>query len=154
MKINYFMKPLILFMALLTFAGSCKKHGGKVKIDEDFKLTITHIGCRGFCPAFSISVDAAGNATYIGTRNVDRIGEFHKNIGTDKVKELIAVLDEYKYTEFAAEYGGEVADLPSVMTEVVRDGKAWKTNNIRNAPAALDEMQKKLEEIIGADGFE
>lgn len=148
------MKNLIwVLVAMFSFAGSCKNHGGKVKVDEDFKLLIDHVGCRGFCPAYNMEVDATGKVTYEGRRNVDLMGKYTKEIGVEKVKELIAVLDQYQFETMEDEYGGGVADLPSVVTEVTRGGKTKRVNNIRQAPAEVNEMQKKLEEIIGMDGF-
>jgi hypothetical protein len=91
--------------------------------------------------------------SYEGTRAVEMMGNYSKQIPLDKVKALDLILTEYKFEEFDEVYGGEVADLPYVRTTVTRNGHTKRVDNIRNAPEELNKMQERLENMIGPDGY-
>ena len=43
--------------------------------------------------------------------------------------------------------------MPGVKTIVVMDGKTKTVNDVRNAPKELKEMEAKLEDLIGKEGW-
>lgn len=147
---------LILFALIVGMAVGCKnreKSSGKAQLEDAWKLTIEHIGCRGMCPAYTLTVTPDGVVSYEGTRAVDMMGNYSKQIPLDKVKALDLILTEYKFEEFDEVYGGGVADLPYVRTTVTRNGQTKRVENIRNAPEELNKMQERLENLIGPDGY-
>jgi hypothetical protein len=146
---------VVLVVCLLTLGASCKtKKVGGPKVAADFSLEIQHQGCRGNCPTYNIKVDAKGNATYFGRRAVEMMGEYKKTLEGKTVEALSTAITEAHFFDFEDEYGTEVADIPGVVTIVTMDGKTKRVVDIRNAPQALKDMEAKLEELIGKEGWE
>ena len=161
MKNLFFSLTLVLSIGLaLSSCRTNKKNGGEkgtettAGVPEDFMLTIYHQGCRGSCPDYKITVDAAGNATYVGRRSVEMMGEYSKQLENRSVRDLVEAIEEYKFFEFEDEYGTEVADLPEVHTTVKMYDKEKRIRDVRNAPAELKALEARLENIIGTEGWE
>ena len=148
-------KFLVVALLAITVLAACKSKqaNGGVDVPADFSLTIQHTGCRGNCPAYNIAVDAKGAATYEGRRAVEMMGKYTKTLGTATVTELVKAIKAANFWDFEAEYGGEVADVPGITTTVVLDGKTKVVKDIRNAPQPLKDMEAKLEELIGKEGW-
>lgn len=150
------MKYLSILFLAATLMVSCKttrQGGGSAKVPTDFTLGIEHTGCRGNCPNYRMSVDAKGNAKYHGHHAVEMMGDYTKTLDAKTIKELVATLNEYKVFDFEDIYGGGVADLPAVVTKVTLNGKTKRIEDIREAPQQLKEMEAKLENLIGKDGW-
>lgn len=146
----------VLFLAAALMV-SCKNSqqagGGSGKVPADFSLGIENTGCRGNCPNYRMSVDAQGNAKYHGHHAVEMMGDYTKTLEAKTVKALVATLNEYKVFDFEDIYGGGVADLPAVVTKVTMNGKTKRIEDIREAPQQLKDMEAKLENLIGMDGW-
>jgi hypothetical protein len=104
-------------------------------------------------PAYNITVDAKGNATYNGRRAVEMMGNYKKTLDAKTVEALSQSIIDAHFWDFEEEYGGEVADIPGVVTIVTIDGKTKRVNDIRNAPKELKELEAKLEALIGTEGW-
>jgi hypothetical protein len=144
---------LFLAAALMVSCKTTSAGGGGAKVPTDFSLGIDHTGCRGNCPNYQMSVDAQGNAKYHGHHAVEMMGDYTKTLEAKTVKALVATLNEYKVFDFEDIYGGGVADIPAVVTKVTLNGKTKRIEDIREAPQALKEMEAKLENLIGKDGW-
>jgi hypothetical protein len=150
------LKHLLIVLLAAGLFISCKNSrtgGGGSSIPEDFALEMHHTGCRGNCPNYKMKVAANGDATYEGRHAVDMMGTYTKKLETKTVKALVSTLNEYKFFDFAEIYGGGVADLPAVVTKVTLNGKTHRVEDIREAPQPLKEMEAKLENLIGMDGW-
>lgn len=143
------MSRLIFILSLALSLTACKSSQGGKGVPQDFGLLIEHIGCRGNCPDYRITVDADGNAKYEGRRAVEMMGEYRKQLDKDQMKALVSTVQQYDFWGFEDEYGGGVADLPYVRTTVTMDNKTKTVTDIRYAPTELKEMEARLENIIG-----
>jgi hypothetical protein len=142
------------FLAVgLLMACKTTKVGGNVKIPADFKVEIQHMPCRGNCPTYTMVVDAFGAATYEGRRAVDKIGKYTKTLDVATLKLMSDAIETAKFFDFDEIYGGGVADVPGVITIVTMNGKSKRIEDIRNAPKELKELEAKLEELFGSDGW-
>jgi NADH:ubiquinone oxidoreductase subunit E len=148
-------KILVVAFLAISFLAACKakQANGGTDVPTDFALTIQHTGCRGNCPAYNITVDANGAATYEGRRGVEMMGKYSKTVGKATVTELVKAIQAANFWDFEAEYGGEVADVPGITTTVVMDTKTKVVRDIRNAPQPLKDLEAKLEELIGKEGW-
>jgi hypothetical protein len=150
-----FSPPFLILLTCLLALAACKtKKVGSPKVAPDFSLEIQHQGCRGNCPTYNIKVDAQGNATYFGRRAVEMMGEYKKTLDAKTVEALSTTITEAHFFDFEDEYGTEVADIPPLVTIVTMDGKTKKVIDVRNAPKELKDMEAKLEELIGKEGWE
>lgn len=152
------MKYLLALLLMFSTLSSCKtnKDGSKVAagVPDDFALEIYHQGCRGTCPDYRIKVDSKGNATYVGRRSVEKMGNYSKVLDGKTVKELYESIVDYKFFDMEEVYGGEVADLPEIHTTVTFNGKTKRVRDVRKAPIKLKELEAKLETLIGDSGWE
>ena len=140
-------------LMLLGCKGSSTK-GSKQKVQADFVVKIEHTGCRGTCPVYWMSVNAKGEAKYYGHHSVEMMGNYTKILPVSAVKELNEAIESANFWKFDAEYGGGVADIPSVVTEVTHGGKNHRVNDIRQAPAELKSLEERIESLIGKDGWQ
>lgn len=123
-------------------------------------ITIERESCRGFCPAYKMTIYGDGTVDYEGKRNVDNIGQFQKKISKSKVKELLKAFQEANYMSLQNEYDDpSIADAVAVFTSIKftdkTDGKE-KTKSIKNrvkGPEALIKLQDKIDSIVGKEGF-
>jgi hypothetical protein len=146
---------VVFFSSLVCIAvlSACKNKGVSSKVASDFSLEIFHSGCRGTCPVYSIQVDGKGNAKYNGRYSVELMGDYTKTLEAKTVEALSQAINDAHFWDFQDEYGGGVADLPSVRTTVTMDGKTKSVHDIREAPKELRELEAKLEELIGEAGW-
>ncbi|MEM0999729.1 MAG: DUF6438 domain-containing protein [Bacteroidota bacterium] len=144
---------VFLASGLLISCKNSQSGGGSAAVPSDFSLEIQHTGCRGNCPNYNMKVDANGNATYEGRHAVQMMGQYTKQLEIKTVKALVATLNEYKFYDFAEVYGGGVADIPAVVTRATMNGKTHRVEDIREAPQPLKEMEAKLENLIGMEGW-
>lgn len=145
--------PCLLALLLLVSCKSNESSARKTKVQSDFLLEITHTGCRGQCPVFSYSVTPDGKVAYEGRRAVEQMGKWTKTIETGKVSEMLNAVNQSGFWKMEEVYGGEVADLPSVIIKVTHAGVTKQVQNIRNAPEAFTTLQTQLETLIGKEGF-
>jgi hypothetical protein len=154
------MKQLLwIALVALSFLAlpSCKTSKAsqkKAQVQKDFLLRIEHTGCRGMCPVFTYEVAADGATTYEGRRAVEREGKWSKKLPAQTLTDMAEAINSSGFWDMDAVYGGEVADLPSVIITFTHGGKTHKVQNIRNAPEAFTQLAEKLENWIGQDGWE
>ncbi|MFN0202125.1 MAG: DUF6438 domain-containing protein [Bacteroidia bacterium] len=156
---------LMIFLGVLLVFNACKTtqntQGGstartttKVKVPKDFAFSMSRTTCRGNCPGYSMTIDAKGNVVYEGQRNVKNIGKHTKTLTKDELKSLVATLEEAKFWDFADKYDDEyVADPPSCTMNCTMNGKQKMIFDRFKAPQELRDMEKKIEAIIGEEGF-
>lgn len=142
-------------MCLDTYAQDVKKLS-----KNSLVITIERESCRGFCPAYKMTIYGDGTVDYEGKRNVDNIGQFQKKVSKSKVKELLKAFQEANYMNLENEYDDpSIADAVAVFTSIKftdkADGKE-KTKSIKNrvkGPEALTKLQDKIDSIVGKEGF-
>lgn len=147
------MTRILLATGLLALTACKVRQGHFPKVAPDFALEIQHAGCRGTCQAYTLAVDARGNATYQGRHAVERVGDYSKTLAPKTVQALSKSILEAHFFDFDQEYGAGI-DLPAVKTTVTMDGKTKSVNDIRNAPKELKELEARLEDLFGDSGWE
>lgn len=126
----------------------------KVEVPEDFQVIFSRGGCRGQCPIYTLFVDAQGNVKYQGEAFVDHVGKFEKKISQAKVKELVQAFKDASYFEMSPTYDDpQVMDAPRMVVECRMDGQSHKVIDRFDAPEALKTLEKKIDEIVGNEGY-
>ncbi|MCS7076408.1 MAG: DUF6438 domain-containing protein [Bacteroidia bacterium] len=156
------MKLNIFIFTLLTTLLISKIYAQEVRKlkKNSLVITIEREPCRGFCPAYKMTIYGDGTVEYEGKRNVDNIGKFEKKISKSKVQELLKAFQEANYMNLENEYDDpSVADAVAVYTSIKfidkTDGKE-KTKSIKNrmrGPESLNTLQDKIDSIVGKEGF-
>lgn len=151
------MKPLAILVLVLTIFAGCKSsqhgHSTKIKKNSDFQLTLHHVGCRGYCPDYKFIIDADGKASYEGLRSIDRMGQWEKQLSKAEVQKLLDCAHQHNFWGFESVYGGGLADIPYVVTQIQLDGETKRVENYRECPEGLKKLEAELEQIIGQEGW-
>jgi hypothetical protein len=153
------MKPFFFLLAAFLAMSACKsteessRKSEKVKIGDDFHLTFEKTACYGRCPTYKVEVFRDGKVSFEGIRFVDNVGMFEKKISRKKVKALIATLRQANFWELEDEYDSNISDLPSVITTCVQNGQEKTVKARFNIPDDVVEMNDRIEEIIGLEGY-
>jgi hypothetical protein len=156
MKITLF---VFLLAMCLIFTEASAQQVKKLK-KNTLIITIERESCRGFCPAYKMTIYGDGTVEYEGKRNVQDIGNFEKKISKGKVQELLKAFQEANYMSLENEYDDpSMADAVAVFTSIKftdkADGKE-KTKSIKNrvkGPEALTKLQDQIDSIVGKEGF-
>lgn len=156
MKLTLFIFSLLMCISIL---DACGQEVKKLK-KNTLVITIERESCRGFCPAYKMTIYGDGTVDYEGKRNVQDIGNFQKKISKSKVQELLKAFQEANYMSLENEYDDpSMADAVAVFTSIKfidkTDGKE-KTKAIKNrvkGPEALTKLQDKIDSIVGKEGF-
>lgn len=99
-------------------------------------VTLRRGPCRGFCPAYEVTLRADGSAVWNGDRFVDRIGRFHGQFDGSDFDRLARFIERSGFFEWDEEYSGGVSDIPDYeLTVVGGDQKKRVLQNATDEPA-------------------
>ena len=125
-----------------------------ITIPDDFSFSLERTGCHGQCPIFSMTVMGNGDVFYQGEAFVPNVGKYTKNIGPETVKAIIEEVEKVNYWRLNEMYNDpQIMDLPSCITSCTMNEKSHKVVNRFNAPDKLIQFEKKIEELVGQDGY-
>lgn len=74
----------------LFLAAGCAAQAAEVP--SDFRLEYSRGPCEGFCPEYSVTVDAAGRVKWLGKSSVKHKGPATKTLSTTAVHDIAAAL--------------------------------------------------------------
>jgi hypothetical protein len=156
------MKIILLssFLFLLASCNALKKSASaetEKKSESDTKtvvITYHRTFCFGTCPVFTLTINGeTKTATYKGERNVDKIGEFKKEITQLELTNFISAFEKHHFFDLKDSYPSAATDLPSKITTYTIDGKTKKIDDMEKAPAGLKELEKLLEDFANSEGW-
>ena len=142
------------FVPGLVFAlAASSSAGGGDSVAAAFELRLTRDPCFGFCPAYTVAVDAAGRVRWRGERFVERVGPASGAVDAAAVNRLRRAVRDAGFFALKNEYlDMPVTDLPYATVEV-RDGARTKTVRYYagdpNLPAALVNLAKRVDAELG-----
>lgn len=139
------MKPisfLYLLPVLWVLAFACNKPANPSTPQTESMIQLKNPGCRGYCPAFELTLKNDGSATYWGRRNVEPIGTFKGNLGAKTTADLFTQFDEAGFAEMSDEYLGGMSDIPRI--KLTHDQKTI-TFHEREAPEKLVGLMQAME---------
>lgn len=127
----------------------------KIEENKEEKVFFLKRGaCFGTCPIFKLTIYSTGKAIYEGENHVEKLGQFEKNIGEEKLKALIKAFNAANFFEFEDEYTSDITDFPTTYIEFTQDGKSKKIKDYYGAPESLKALEKKLDAIANSEGWE
>lgn len=110
--------------------------------------------CFGTCAAFTLTINGSSNSmTYKGDLNVEKIGNYEKNISDEELTKLVNAFDKKKFFGFKDGYTTPATDIPSKLITYSINGKTKKVEDQQNAPPELKELEKLLDEITDSNGW-
>jgi hypothetical protein len=146
----------VAIFALAAFAGSNgESTAASQGIPDDFVITLTRSTCFGECPAYSVTIDAKGNVTYVGKKFVRVAGRQTDRIPVARVAALAATVDRIRFFELDERYrfvrtpdGGHISvtDLPTTFVDVTSAGRSKHVEDYLGAPESLKQLEKQIDE--------
>lgn len=121
-------------------------------------VTLRRGVCRGFCPAYEVTLRADGSAEWNGDRFVDPIGRFHGQLDIGDFEKLVCFIERTGFFEWDEEFSSGVSDAPDFEL-IVAAGKQTKhvrQNGIDDPPdfwvisAVVDGIARTVDWIEGS----
>lgn len=134
---------LLIFVVMGAASLSAQESAANVAI------TLERTGCRGTCPAYTVTILEDGTVIYNGERSVAITGEQTSEIDPETVAAMVEALANAGYFDWDEAYTEQtVSDLPSVITSVTRDGETHRIERYmgdHSAPLALPFLEQWID---------
>lgn len=114
-------------------------------------VTIQKTGCFGDCPDYEFILHSNGEATYIGKKNVPRIGRYKTLAHSGFMFSIKSKINEgefFKMSTIYPENKNIIKDLPETYIMVSDNIHQIIIRNNHDAPSELIEFQNKIEKMI------
>jgi hypothetical protein len=119
-------------------------------IPNDAMIYIRYGTCYGTCPSYSVSINAAGEVTYTGYRNVGTKGIVQYRVSRETATDQAKGMLENGFLTLNASYPAPKSDAPMVVT-ALRYGEITKivVDHGFQVPRELADMRKLVELKLG-----
>ena len=139
-------KYLYLLAFAVLFAACDPYHYG-----ESTFIELKKDPCFGVCPVYSFKLDGKGNASFTGTRNVPKQGNWTRILSPEATNSLFKAFEQSNFAQFQDEYTAQVTDLPTTWV-TFNNGVINKTiKDYYGSPEALKNLEKLVETIAEED---
>jgi len=138
---------VILVIAVIVIAGAFYFWQKKKII-----IVLIRKGCLGRCPVYNLTVQGSGKVIFKGYSFIDKPGIQTKEIGKEKVKELVSEFEKINFFSLEDKYNeSDVTDLSGAITFIRLNGKTKTIDHYhgnRNAPKELSALENRIDEIV------
>jgi len=114
------------------------------------EITLERTRCFGACPSYKVTIDGAGDVTYVGQDFVRVKGEQHARIDPASVAALIGQFEKIDFFNLQDNYTASITDLPTTFVTLTLDGRTKRIRDYASAPASLRDLERTIERISGA----
>jgi hypothetical protein len=114
-------------------------------------VTMQKTGCYGKCPDYEFILQSNGDATYIGKKNVPRLGKYKAKAHAGFMFSIKSKINEGKFFKMSTIYPANekvIEDLPDAYIMVSDNVHQIIIRNNHDAPTDLIEFQNKIESMI------
>lgn len=144
------MERLLLFLTIALFLGSCagSKAIRNTEVPDNFSMKLERTVCFGRCPAFTLSLNAAGEVEYEALRFAPDSSSVPSRLGKRKLKEIVYLLKKADLPQYSDRYDAEISDLPAAILQC-QVGDMKKSIFMRyQTPEELNSLVKNIEALI------
>jgi len=150
---NKIMNKILISLILISFTLSCNTTK-KLSGSNDLVLfTYRKTECRGKCPVYYMEIFKSGKIAFEGTKNVDKLGKYHKQIGKKEIKKLISEFEKANFFGFENEYTALITDLPTIYIAYTKNGTTKTIRDYHGSPQELKRLEKLLDAIADGEGW-
>lgn len=122
------------------------------ELSKDYRVvTMQKTGCYGNCPDYEFILQSNGDATYIGKKNVPRLGRYTAHAKAGFIFSIKSEINEGDFFKMSTIYPTNekiIEDLPDTYLMVSDNVHQIIIRNNHNAPTKLIEFQNKIENMI------
>jgi hypothetical protein len=141
------MKKTFYLLMVAVLLTACDPY----KFDENVFIELKKDPCFGVCPVYNFKIDGKGSASFTGTRNVSKQGNWSRQLGPDATNALFTAFEKSNFDQFQDEYTAQVTDLPTTWV-TYNNGIINKTiKDYYGSPEALKNLEKLVETIAEED---
>jgi hypothetical protein len=124
-------------------------------VPRDVIIRLDRTACFGACPAYSVTIDAAGNVTYQGTKSVRVTGQQTDQVAVSHVAALLDTARRINFFDLRDHYrtirnadGSEtmVTDLPAAIVTITSGGRTKRVEDYLGAPEGLKELEQQIDD--------
>ena len=114
--------------------------------------SIKRTPCYGRCPMYKLTIMDNGEVIYQGKQFVEKLGTYSGLLTSEDLMTILERAKETNYFELEDAYDVPIADFPTCVTSVTKDGKTNRVMNKQGAPPSLKKFELYLDSLI--DGLE
>lgn len=126
--------------------GASDKATGDSKANE--LASIKRTPCYGRCPIYKLTIMDNGEVVYQGKQFVEKLGTYSGLLTSEDLKTILEKAKETNYFELDDAYDVPIADFPTCVTSVTKDGKTKRVMNKQGAPPSLKKFELYLDSLI------
>jgi len=148
------MKNLILILITFSlFLFACKTQSKTNSNADNVIITFDKKSGRGINPTYSLKIYNSGKVIFEGVKNIDKIGNYQKQLDNKAIKDLKQRFIDADFFSFEDEYTSKIMDLPTTYISFSHDNNTKKIRDYHGAPVKLKELEKLIENIVKEDGW-
>ena len=137
----------LFFASFLIIISSCSLLEKKIQTSNVF-ISMKRTPCYGTCPQYQVTIFSNGLIKYEGKRFVDKIGCFHSKLSRKKIENIVSLVNKINYFKLDSVYSSNVTDLPSVVTEVIVNGKSHRVVDEKLFETELNILYDEIDKLI------
>jgi hypothetical protein len=114
-------------------------------------VTLQKTGCYGKCPDYEFILQSNGEATYIGKKNVPRLGKYQARAQAGFIFSIKSKINEGNFFKMSTIYPSNkkiLKDLPDTYIMVNDNVHQIIIRNNHDAPTELIDFQHQIEKMI------
>ena len=125
--------------------------------NEEASVTLRRSVCFGACPAYTVTLQTDGSATFDGDRFVAVVGHRDYRVDSAAVRKLVTHFKAAHFFELKDEYRGNVTDLPTIRLTLTI-GDRTKTvidyaGEMAGMPKAVRKLELEVDEVGQTEQF-
>jgi ankyrin repeat protein len=146
----------LVFALAIGLAGCAATQDHDVPRDAIIRLQRT--SCLGYCPIYTVTIDARGTVTYDGERLVRVVGRRTAQIDPSAVATLLARAERIRFFQMRDAYREienpdgtreSPSDQPTKIVTITVNGRTKRVEDYVGAPDAIDEFEREIDEAAG-----
>ncbi len=141
------MKKALFFFAIAILTTACNPY----HFDGSTSIMLKKDPCFGVCPVYTFMVDGTGKASFIGVRNVAKMGSWNRQLPPEATNALFEAFEASSFQQFQDEYTAQVTDLPTTWVTYKTSTYEKTIKDYFGAPEALKNLEKMVETIAEED---
>jgi hypothetical protein len=127
-------------------------------VPRDAIIGLQRTSCLGYCPIYTVTIDARGTITYDGERLVRVVGRRTAQIDPSAVATLLARAERIRFFQMRDAYREienpdgtreSPSDLPTKIVTITVNGRTKRVEDYVGAPDAIDEFEREIDEAAG-----
>ena len=121
---------------------------------EHVNISMELTPCFGFCPTYSVTISEDGNVTFVGYKNVQKLGTVEYSITESKVISIVEKIHDVGFYELEDEYDPNITDVPRIIISSNLDGNAKSVKSPSHAmPESLKTVAMLISDLTGVQKY-